>query len=88
MTYTNTADTPVSIHLAAQAPDTADGLFTVSAPRLTVPAHGTASVTVTAHYDQVPADRELAGFLTATGPTGTVLTRTSSAPPRRARGTG
>uniref|UniRef100_UPI002F90DAD7 S8 family serine peptidase n=1 Tax=Streptomyces anthocyanicus TaxID=68174 RepID=UPI002F90DAD7 len=77
VTYTNTADTPVSIHLAAQAPDTADGLFTVSAPRLTVPAHGTASVTVTAHYDQVPADRELAGFLTATGPTGTVLTRTS-----------
>ncbi|MFE7752051.1 S8 family serine peptidase [Streptomyces sp. NPDC057428] len=76
VTYTNTADTPVSLRLSTGTPDTADGLFTVSAPRLTVPAHGTASVTVTAHYDQVPADRALAGFLTADGPSG-ILTRTS-----------
>ncbi|GHA73361.1 peptidase [Streptomyces canarius] len=71
VTYTNTADSPTALRL------TTDGPFTLSAGRLSVPAHGTASVTVTAHYDQVPVDRASAAFLTATDDSGTVRARTS-----------
>ncbi len=71
VTYTNTGDSPAALRLSVQ------GSFTLSADTLTVPAHGTADVTVTAHYDRVPADRATAGFLTATDASGTALTRTS-----------
>ncbi|WP_327365487.1 S8 family peptidase [Streptomyces sp. NBC_01217] len=75
ITYTNTAATPLTLNLSADVAD-APGLFTLSAPQLTVPAHGTASVTVTAHIDQVPVDRVLAGSLKATDFSGTVRART------------
>ncbi|MEW2489092.1 S8 family serine peptidase [Streptomyces sp. NPDC048411] len=76
VTYTNDGDAPVTLDLADHGPGVADGVFTLSADQLTVPAHGRASVTVTAHFDDVPADRVLGGFLTATDPSGTVRART------------
>ncbi|WP_329326324.1 S8 family serine peptidase [Streptomyces sp. NBC_01689] len=77
VTYTNTSGDPVALDLTARASGTDAAPFTLSASRVTVPAHGTASVTVTAHYDAIAKDQVVAGFLTATGPSGTVLTRTS-----------
>ncbi|WP_435220623.1 S8 family peptidase [Streptomyces sp. Tue6028] len=52
VTYTNTADATVTLDLkvAARA-GTPSGLFTLSATTVTVPAHGTETVTVTAHMD-------------------------------------
>lgn len=76
--YTNTGDSPVTLDLAAA---TAGGgpadLFSLSAPQVTVPAHGTASVTATAHFDSAPADKVFAGTVTATDASGTVRARTS-----------
>ncbi|MGW3634612.1 S8 family serine peptidase [Streptomyces sp. NPDC005122] len=77
VTYTNSADAPVTLDLAVRASGTDPTPFTLSASRVTVPAHGTASVTVTAHYDAIATDRVVAGFVTAAGPSGAVLTRTS-----------
>ncbi|MFF3562401.1 S8 family serine peptidase [Streptomyces sp. NPDC002574] len=51
VTYTNTGGTPVALDLAVKAPRSPAGLFTLSAPKVTVPAHGTAAVTVTTHLD-------------------------------------
>ncbi|MGV9914515.1 S8 family serine peptidase [Streptomyces tendae] len=77
VTYTNDGDAPVALNLADQGQDVGEGVFTLSAGRLTVPAHGTAAVTVTAHFDEIPADRVLGGFLTATDDSGTVRARTA-----------
>ncbi|MDX2854053.1 S8 family serine peptidase [Actinacidiphila glaucinigra] len=52
VTYTNDGDTPVTLDLAVEAGKAPSGLFTLSAPGVTVPAHGTAAVTVTAHPDR------------------------------------
>ncbi|MFF1966591.1 S8 family serine peptidase [Streptomyces sp. NPDC058232] len=49
VTYTNAGDTPVTLDLAVKADKAPSGMFTLSAPRVTVPAHGTATITVTAH---------------------------------------
>ncbi|MEU6341530.1 S8 family serine peptidase [Streptomyces sp. NPDC046977] len=51
ITYTNTGDAPVALDLAVTSPRSPAGLFTLSAPKVTVPAHGTAAVTVTTHLD-------------------------------------
>ncbi|MFE9611728.1 S8 family serine peptidase [Streptomyces sp. NPDC006012] len=77
VTYTNDGDDPVTLDLQAGSTNPTDGAFTVSAPQLTVPAHGTAAVTVRAHYDELPTDPMVGGFLTATDPSGSVHTRTS-----------
>ncbi|MFL4910097.1 S8 family serine peptidase [Streptomyces sp. MMS24-I2-30] len=77
VTYTNNGGAPVTLDLQAGAANATDGAFTVSVPRLTVPAHGTAAVTVRAHYDGLPTDPMVGGFLTATDPSGSVHTRTS-----------
>ncbi|WP_238697905.1 S8 family serine peptidase, partial [Streptomyces sp. E5N91] len=77
VTYTNDGDVPVALELEDRGQDVADGVFTLSADRLTVPARGTAAVTVTAHFDDIPADRVLGGFLTATDSSGTVRARTT-----------
>ncbi|MEU2165300.1 S8 family serine peptidase [Streptomyces sp. NPDC019208] len=75
VTYTNTGDTPVDLDLAIDA-DVPPGLFALSADRVTVPAHGTASVTLTADLDRLPADRTVSGMVTGTDGTGKVRTRT------------
>ncbi|MFG1604892.1 S8 family serine peptidase [Actinoplanes sp. NPDC049265] len=59
--YTNTGDQAVTLDLAVEGGD----LVTLSAGRVTVPAHGSAAVTATTEFDRVPADRPLSGFVTA-----------------------
>ncbi|MEU6410344.1 S8 family serine peptidase [Microbispora sp. NPDC046933] len=81
VTYTNDAATPVTLNLAVSATDSGgtapapSGLFTLSGNQVTVPANGTAQVTVTLH--QVNSTTRLyGGVLTATS-TGGVSVRTS-----------
>ncbi|MDQ0364234.1 subtilisin family serine protease [Catenuloplanes indicus] len=62
ITYTNIGATPVTLELASSL-----DLVTLSATRVTVPARGTASVTVTTSFDRVPAEQTFAGYVTATG---------------------
>ncbi|MFJ8542058.1 S8 family serine peptidase [Streptomyces sp. NPDC093586] len=53
LTYTNSSDTPVTLSLSAQgAPD---GVAVLADTSLTVPAHGTASTTVTGDGAKAPA---------------------------------
>lgn len=81
ITYTNDGATPVTLNLAVSATDSAGtapapaGLFTLSANQVTVPANGTAQVTVTLH--EVTGDIPLyGGVLTATS-TGGASVRTA-----------
>ncbi|MET8767422.1 S8 family serine peptidase [Streptomyces sp. NPDC004658] len=76
VTYTNTGSTPVTVDLNLFGSNVPQGLFTLSDDRLTVPAHGTASVGLLTHYDAAQDNAAYAGMLTATGPDGSVLTRT------------
>ncbi|MFD3457528.1 S8 family serine peptidase [Streptomyces sp. NPDC058691] len=57
VTYTNTGGTPVTLDLAVKSPRSPAGLFTLSAPKVTVPAGGTAAVTVTTHLDATARGR-------------------------------
>ncbi|WP_351229046.1 S8 family serine peptidase [Streptomyces sp. NPDC002133] len=76
VTYTNTADTPVTLNLAINAPDAPDGLFTLSATHVTVPAHGTSKVTLAADLDKAPLDSHYSGVINASGADGKVLAHT------------
>ncbi|MEU1086216.1 S8 family serine peptidase [Streptomyces sp. NPDC005892] len=53
--WTNTAGSAVVVDLSMEASDAPRGLFTLSTDRLTVPAHGNASATLTTHLDEAPA---------------------------------
>jgi subtilisin family serine protease len=61
VSYTNDGDTPVTLDLDLQVHS---DLFTVDSPRVTVPAHGNAAVTVTARVPAEPAG-EFSGALVA-----------------------
>ncbi|MER6066359.1 S8 family serine peptidase [Streptomyces sp. NPDC001792] len=76
VTYTNTGSTPVTVDLNLFGPNTPEGLFTLSDDHLTVPAHGTASVGLLTHYDAAQDNAAYTSMLNATGPDGSVLTRT------------
>ncbi|MFJ6082454.1 S8 family serine peptidase [Streptomyces sp. NPDC092369] len=52
LTYTNSSDSDVELSLAVQG--TRDGVATLADTRLTVPAHGTASTTVTSDGSKAP----------------------------------
>lgn len=73
--WTNTADQPVTLDLAVDAPGAPDGLFALSASKLTVPAHGSVSATLTTSLDKMPAARRYTGHITASL-SGAVVTRT------------
>lgn len=75
VTYTNTGDAPVALDLAIDA-DVPAGLFALSEDRVTVPAHGTTSVTLTANLDRLPADRTVSGMINGRDGTGKVRART------------
>ncbi|MFK4099315.1 S8 family peptidase [Streptomyces sp. NPDC019531] len=82
VTYHNTGDRPVTLDLAFDAvgPDgkpAPDGMFTVSQHRLTVPAGGEATATVTADTRVGTADGEYGGSLTATSADGSTSVRTA-----------
>ena len=65
ITYTNGGDTDATLDLSTQVDEAPAGLFTLSASTVTVPAHGTASVTLTAAVDLLPVDKQLSGRLVA-----------------------
>ncbi|MFD6139864.1 S8 family serine peptidase [Promicromonospora sp. NPDC060271] len=75
VTYTNLGDAPVDLHLAVDGAVPA-GFLTLSAGSVTVPAHGTAEVTLTADLSLLPADQELGATVVATDAAGTVRART------------
>ena len=71
VTYTNLADEPVTLRLSEATTDADDdaapeSLFTFSADEVTVPAHGTADVTVTAHPDEGAGGEMYSGTVVAT----------------------
>ncbi|MBY8844814.1 S8 family serine peptidase [Streptomyces sp. SP2-10] len=73
VTYTNRSDAPVPLKLSVQgAPD---GVAELARDTLTVPAHGTASTTVTGDGSKAPVG-ETSGQIVATGPDGTPLAHT------------
>ncbi|UWE11046.1 S8 family serine peptidase [Actinacidiphila bryophytorum] len=92
VTYRNSGGSAVDLHLSLSAevaggPYDVDpgadagtpapaGMFTLSAGTLTVPAHGSASVTATAQPHLGAAGRRYLGQVTASDATGAVLTRT------------
>ncbi|MGV9703090.1 S8 family serine peptidase [Streptomyces sp. NPDC003483] len=76
VTYTNFAAEPVTLDLGLVAANIPDGLFTLTDPRPTVPAHGTATVGVITHLDRAADNAAYTSQLTATGPDGTVRART------------
>ncbi|WP_351226026.1 S8 family serine peptidase [Streptomyces sp. NPDC002133] len=73
--YTNTGDAPVSLDLAIDAAAPA-GLFTLSEDKVTVPAHGTTSVLLTAVLDRLPTDQQISGMVIGKDGTGKVRART------------
>ncbi|MEV4625352.1 S8 family serine peptidase [Micromonospora sp. NPDC049523] len=75
VTYTNVGDEAVTLDLAVDSAAPA-GLFTLSAGRVTVPAHGTGTVTLTANLDLLPIDQQISGMVNATDSTGTVRAHT------------
>ncbi|MDF6042667.1 S8 family serine peptidase [Streptomyces sp. JH14] len=75
VTYTNTGDAPVTLDLAIDSAAPA-GLFTLSDSRVTIPAHDTATVSLTADLDRLPADQAISGMITGTDAGGVVRART------------
>ncbi|MFH8972510.1 S8 family serine peptidase [Streptomyces sp. NPDC017890] len=74
VTYTNTSDAPVELELAVQgAPD---GVATLADTALTVPAHGTASTTVTGDGSKAPVGAT-SGRIVASGTDGTPVAHTA-----------
>ncbi|MGW6095712.1 S8 family serine peptidase [Streptomyces sp. NPDC055157] len=76
VTYTNTADSPITLNLAVQAPGAATGAFSLSAQQVTVPAHGSSKVTLTTDFDLVKADTVTSGQILATDASGAPLAHT------------
>jgi subtilisin family serine protease len=74
-TWTNTGDQAVTVDLAVDAPGVPGGVFSVSPARAEVPAHGTATATVTTDLDKAGDLQRWTGRLTASA-RGTVVTRT------------
>ncbi|MFJ5220997.1 S8 family serine peptidase [Streptomyces sp. NPDC088354] len=59
--WANSGDSAVTVTPQVNAPDAPEGLFTVADRQVTVPAHGTASTTVTTALDRAPADSRFTG---------------------------
>ncbi|MGC4757876.1 S8 family serine peptidase [Micromonospora trifolii] len=76
VTYTNVGSAPVALKLALDAATAPAGLFALSADRVSVPAGGTATVTVTAAYDKLPVEKQVSGMIVATDDAGAVRGRT------------
>jgi subtilisin family serine protease len=71
VTYTNTGAEPVTVDLSLSRDQLPEGLFTLTDTRLTVPAHGAATVGVITHLDAAQDNAAHSGLLTATGADGT-----------------
>ncbi|MET8530341.1 S8 family serine peptidase [Micromonospora sp. NPDC005172] len=76
VTYTNTGSAPVTLKPTIDAPSAPAGLFALSADTVTVPANGTATVTLTAAYDKLPVEKPVSGTIVAADDAGAVRGRT------------
>jgi subtilisin family serine protease len=76
VTYTNTGSQPITLDLALKTPGIPEGLFTLTASQVTVPAHGTGTVGLLAHLDAAADDAGYSAVLTASGPDGVLRTHT------------
>ncbi|MFF4977709.1 S8 family serine peptidase [Streptomyces sp. NPDC001083] len=77
VTYTNTADKPVTLALSVEAAHAPAGLFRLSASQVTVPAHGTAAVTVTIDGSGVTTGGRYSGQVVAKTAAGAVAAHTA-----------
>jgi subtilisin family serine protease len=75
VTYTNAGDAAVGLDLAVDAGAATD-VFALSERRVTVPAHGTTSVSLKTAVGRVTADHPVSGSVVATDGTGSVRART------------
>ncbi|MFD0503059.1 S8 family serine peptidase [Streptomyces chiangmaiensis] len=77
VTYTNTGSSPVTLHLSVQpSAGTSPDVFSLSAPSVTVPANGTADVTLTTSFDAVQTGTSVSGQILATDDAGTTVAHT------------
>ncbi|MEU4409670.1 S8 family serine peptidase [Streptosporangium sp. NPDC023963] len=76
VTYTNTSATEVTLDLALKVAGAPDGLFSLSASRVVVPAGGSGTVTLTADLDRVSEKNGYTGWIEASAGGGPVLART------------
>ncbi|MFE9613865.1 S8 family serine peptidase [Streptomyces sp. NPDC006012] len=77
VTYTNTGGSPVTLHLSVKpSAGTSPEVFSLSAPAVTVPANGTADVTLTTSFDTVQTGASVSGQILATDDAGTTVTHT------------
>ncbi|MEU6207856.1 S8 family serine peptidase, partial [Micromonospora musae] len=67
VTYTNTTGQPIPLELTVDAPNAPAGLFRLSSARVTVPAHGTATVTLTTDTTRAGTGSRYTGQIVATG---------------------
>ena len=77
VTYTNNGAEPVTLNLSLTNQGIPAGLFTLTTPQLTVPAHGIATAGVMSHLDVAAEDAGYSSMLTATDANGAVLAHTS-----------
>ncbi|TDW87163.1 PA domain-containing protein [Kribbella pratensis] len=77
VTYTNNGAEPVTLNLSLKNQGIPAGLFTLTTPHLTVPAHGTATAGVVSHLDLAVDDAGYSSMITATDGNGAVLAHTS-----------
>lgn len=75
VTYTNVGRDPITLDLTVDGTVTT-GLFTLSDHRITVPAHGTASIELTAHLGLVTPDQPTSAMILGTDSAGKARTRT------------
>ncbi|MBB2947253.1 subtilisin family serine protease [Actinoplanes lutulentus] len=76
ITYTNTGAADVTLDLELAAPGVPDGLILISAPRVSVPAGGTATVTVAADLSRTQEKGRYTGNVVATSTDGIRLADT------------
>ncbi|WP_212998638.1 S8 family serine peptidase [Winogradskya consettensis] len=76
ITYTNTGAADVTLDLALAAPGVPTGLISLSAPKVVVPAGGTATVTVSADLSLTKEKGRYTGSIVATGTDGSRLADT------------
>jgi hypothetical protein len=77
ITYTNTGDTAATLDLKIDAADAPAGLFSLSADQVTIPAHGTQQVTLTADPATMASGTKATGQVKAYDPSGALSTHTT-----------
>lgn len=77
VTYTNTGDAPVTLALTVEAPDAPADMFRISDPQVVVPAHGTASATLTIDASKATGTAPWSGQILATDTAGNAVTHTA-----------